>query len=121
MCDLACDDGGDGFSPEEKCSLCKCKLCAFCAPPTLTVVAMPLANCRVFFDVGPDECDMEGISGISHCPKWSPTEPSSTGAAIGYYPIVSPSGMDVTSLKAPLALRPDDTATDWSLGHGPAG
>ena len=136
MCDpLFCFSGSD-FSPEQRCALCKCQLCSFCAPPsppqemspppappTLNVVAPPLAGCRVFFDVEHDACDDPSMVGIEmhRCPKWSPTEPSSTGSAIGLYPIVSPNGMDVTSLMAPLALTPEEACVDWSYGDGPAG
>ena len=136
MCDpLFCVSGSE-FSPEEQCALCKCQLCPFCAPPsppqemspppappTLNAAVPPLAGCRVFFDVEHDACDADSMKGIEmfRCPKWSPTEPSSTGSSIGLYPIVSPNGMDVTSLMAPLALTPEEACVDWSYGDGPAG
>ena len=93
------------------------------APPTLNVVAPPLAGCRVFFDVERDACDAPSMAGIEmrRCPKWTPTEPSSLGSSIGLYPIVSPNGMDVTSFMAPLVLTPEASCVDWTLGDGPAG
>ena len=118
----------------DRCTLCKCQLCGFCAPPsppreespppappTLNVFAPPLAGCRVFLDVENNACDHDSMAGVEMriCPKWTPTEPSSTGSSIGTYPIVSPNGMDVTSLKAPLALTPEAACVDWSVG--PAG